>query len=105
MDENFRYLGLGKKFLDIIPKARSRKEKLDFTKMKNLCTVKGTAKNIKKTSWKLGENIFKYYTYLTKESPECLKGSENSTVRKRIIQFFKRCKRINWHFTKEPHGK
>ena len=50
MDENFRYLGLGKKFLDIIPKARSRKEKMDFTKMKNLCTVKGTAKNIKKTS-------------------------------------------------------
>ena len=28
----------------------SRKEKLDFTKMKNFCTVKGTAKNIKKTS-------------------------------------------------------
>ena len=43
MDENFYDLGLGKKFLDIIPKARSRKEKLDFTKMKNFCTVKGTA--------------------------------------------------------------
>lgn len=49
MDENFCDLGLGKKFLDIIPKD-SRKEKLDFTKMKNFCTVKGTAKNIKKTS-------------------------------------------------------
>ena len=58
MNENFCDVGLGKKFLDIIPKSCSRKEKLDFTKMKNFCTVKGTAKNIKKTSWKLGENIF-----------------------------------------------
>ena len=50
MNENFCDVGLGKKFLDIIPKSCSRKEKLDFTKMKNFCTVKGTAKNIKKTS-------------------------------------------------------
>ena len=59
MDENLPDLGLGKKFLDITPKARSRKEKVDFTKMKNLCTAKGTAKNIKKRSHKLGENICK----------------------------------------------
>ena len=47
MDENFYDLGLGKKFLDIIPKARSRKEKLDFTKMKNFCTVKDNVKRMR----------------------------------------------------------
>ena len=48
--ENLHDLGLGKKFLDMIPKAQYLKEKIektDFIKMKNYCIVKDTVKKIK----------------------------------------------------------
>lgn len=55
-------LGLGKDFLDKIPKAKSIKEnigKLDFIKIKNFCSMKDIVKENEKTSYGLEENICK----------------------------------------------
>ena len=48
--ENFQDLGLGKESKNLTLKARSKKEKinkLDFTKIKNLCSTKEYAKRMK----------------------------------------------------------
>ena len=48
--ENIQNLGLGEEFLDMKPKARFIKgklDKLDFIKIKNFCSVKDPVKTMK----------------------------------------------------------
>lgn len=49
--ENLRYLGLGKDFLGLMPKAPSmqgKTDKLDFIKSKNFCSLKDPVKRMKR---------------------------------------------------------
>ena len=58
--DNFEY---GHTFLDTGPKTKSLKEiidKLNFMKSKNFCSVKD---NVKRMSHRLGEKIWKRYTW------------------------------------------
>lgn len=51
MEENLHDLGFGNKFLDETPKAQSMQQKnnkLDIIKIKNDCSVKVTARRIKR---------------------------------------------------------
>lgn len=61
--KNLCELGLGKEFLDMIPKARLIKEnfnKPDFIKIRNLCSGKDTVKTaIKHTDWE--KDIYKLH--------------------------------------------
>lgn len=86
---------LGKDFLDMTLKIQKQIDKLNISKIKNFCSVKGTIKRLKdklQTGRKYSQN-----TYLTNNLHlEHTKNSQNSSN-----HILKMSKRLDRHLTKE----
>ena len=97
-------LGFGYDFFDTIPKAGSIKErtdKLDFIKIKNLCSVKDNIKRMERqaTGWgKISTKGISNKGLLSKIYKEFLKLNNKKT---NTVIFKKWVKELNGHFTKE----
>ena len=77
---NLHDIGFGFEFLDVTPKVSLMKEKIDFIKMKNFCSVIDTEDD-EKISYRLGENTCKKHTGNNLFS-KIFKELVNSTIRK-----------------------
>ena len=83
-------LGFGNEILDTTPKAQSMKEKndkLNFIKIKNFYSVKGTVKRMKRQATDWEKIIVRHISDNKHESKIYNELLKNSTIRKQKSQF------------------